>query len=89
MRSIGASAGVSFDRRDDRLGIFQVDVARDIETEKAALFLSMDHRDDARSMRLLDGTDGLRPARSKPTAGQERLQHQQREEKEKDGGEIE
>jgi hypothetical protein len=51
--------GRFFDRRNDRLGILQIDVPGDGKSEKTALLLTKDHRDNARRVRLFKCADRL------------------------------
>ena len=46
-------------RRNDRLGTLQIDVPGDDEAEKAAFFLTMDHRDNTGPVRSFNCADRL------------------------------
>ena len=59
--------GRFFDRRNDRLGILQIDVPGDGKSEKAALLLTMDHRDNTRRVRLFKCADRLRASHGIPS----------------------
>src|SRR5262245_30878241 len=62
-------------RRNDRLGSLQIDVPGDSKTEKTALLLTMDHRDNTRRMRLFNCADRLRTSQGIPSPGKQGLQH--------------
>jgi hypothetical protein len=48
-----------FDRGDYCLGILQIDVPGDSEAKKAALLLTMDHRDNTRPVQFFNCADRL------------------------------
>ena len=55
------------DRRNDRLGILQVDVSRDCKAEKAALFLTINHSDNPEIVLLFHRPDRLGTSHGVPS----------------------
>lgn len=64
-------------RRDDRWRVFQFDVTGYVESEKAALLLSIDHLDDPRPWRFFDRADCLNTFEGEPPAHEQRLESHQ------------
>ena len=62
------------DRSDDRLRVLKVDMAGDVEAEEAALLLPVDHRDDARAVRLFDRAIACARLTRKPAPHEHGLQ---------------
>jgi hypothetical protein len=62
-----------FDRGNDGLGIFQIDVSRDCKAEKTALLLTMNHRDDSGAVFLFNGPDRLSTSHGVPSPHGQRL----------------
>jgi hypothetical protein len=63
------------DGRNYRLGILEIDVTSNGKAEKAAFLLPVDHRDNARCMRLSDCANCLSPSHRIPPPREEGLQH--------------
>jgi hypothetical protein len=64
----------AFDRRNYCLRIFQIDVPGNGKTEKATLFLTMDHRDNTRPVQFFNCADRLCAAHHIPSSRKQGLQ---------------
>ena len=62
------------DRRNDRLGILQVDVSRDCKAEKTALLLAMNYSDNPGVVLLFHRPDRLGTSHGVPSPHEQRLQ---------------
>jgi hypothetical protein len=80
--------GRFFDRRNDRLGILQIDVPRNGKAEKTAFLLTMDHRDNTRRVQLFKCANRLCSSHGIPSRHKQGLQHHDRDEDPKEGREI-